>query len=102
MEREITVELVPLDEDHDELRQPGPADSTGEQQRARPCCFCSTPEHQAVVRERGIITAEYRMENTYGVTLGYTCGMCVSAERSAGSTADDVVPDESSEEADSR
>jgi hypothetical protein len=63
MEREITVELVPLDEDHDE-----------------PCCFCSTPEHQAVVRERGIITAEYRMENTYGVTLGYTCGMCVEAD----------------------
>lgn len=62
MQRDITVELVELDNDHIE-----------------PCCFCSTPEHEAVVQERGIIEAEYRMENTYGVTMGYTCGMCVEA-----------------------
>lgn len=61
MERNITVELVELDNDHTE-----------------PCCFCSTPEH-AQVMERGIVTADYRMENTYGVTLGYTCGLCVEA-----------------------
>lgn len=62
MKRDITVELVELDETHTE-----------------PCCFCSTPEHDSLLRERGVVGAEYRMENTYGATLGYTCGMCVEA-----------------------
>jgi len=62
MERQINVTLEPVD-DCDE-----------------PCCFCSSDEHEAYIEERGVITAEYRMENTYGVTMGYTCGMCVEAD----------------------
>lgn len=59
MEGKVTVSFEQVDENNNE-----------------PCCFCSTPEHQALVQERGIITADYRIENTYGVTMGYTCEIC--------------------------
>jgi len=59
MKQKVAVSLEKVDENNTE-----------------PCCFCSSPEHEALIQERGIITADYRMENTYGVTMGYTCDIC--------------------------
>lgn len=44
-----------------------------------PCDFCSSPEHIGLIRERGHVMAEHRLENLYGETMGFSCTMCIEA-----------------------
>lgn len=47
------------------------------------CDYCSSDEHMALVRERGLIEADYKIENTYGETLAVTCETCLDTIRNS-------------------
>lgn len=47
------------------------------------CDYCSSDKHVPLVRERGLIQADYKIENTYGQTLAVICEACLDTIRNS-------------------
>lgn len=66
IQTELQVKEMPADERH-------------------PCDYCSSMEHEGLIQERGVIPADYRLVNHYGVVFGYSCHTCIAESKTTDS-----------------